>query len=868
MKPVQATIVLEGSWNLVSSPHSQVSDSQVCDLQVSRSQVSDPEVSNWPVFPDSKNWRHEYQRRLSLCQKRPVKYTSLITDVHPPHHYPPGEMHYTDVILAIGAVWLGLKDAKVDFAYANSNFFSFARSMRMIGMHAVNKNGDFIIPLFFNDELQALSPEPEEDTAEPLEPVFSAFQRGEEEKYKENFAAAEKAKHKDPGNKNKPPPSLEEQKIQNAYHKGGIGHFMLAVAEKVNRHGPNATKDVLAKKALVRLKFMDSADGTLDKGMIRRVARNTVRNAGWLGDIWPYFDASEEDWVDVLGQSGNRCGEHTVLNAWAYMLDIPLATTRKRAFGVPFYNDVRRLIRLALGGQLDSLTIRAWMQHTEYAVDKPLSQLRQSQIQKSNLVNNLRNMQAVALNEDAFNEIVNDIYRQELDSNQDYTGLSGDIPIEPGVPTIEQSRRTSAVATELTMPSLIQAPVANSPGIRGVPTIPTGPAQNPPKTPASPNRPRTWRESLTQGLRVSRALKAKNPRTTEERKKNATIVKDPSNLADDDVILGIAPIWEGLKRLGSPSTDFTYAGVDVFSSDGLEPIGAVGTWSRFIMPLYFPPVGAEAQEHQRKGKEEFTSVGHFMLCVAELVNDRPMKVQLTLYDSRPNTVPMNQVWYEACRIINRSGWLDLNNTAAQVVYRSISWCPSPVQVGYNTCGLFTILNAWAVMLDIPLHPHRFRRVRTDGDPFDPVDRDFLTQGLQLVNLALEGFMDSATIQAFFNVYGYSVEQRCGDPARAVVPVNAVGMNLNKFKLTLQRRKLCDMLVSARDNGTQFSDEDMAHLMSADLSEDQAWTALVIAGGDRVEALQWHFDSENPGELPRPEDALSPTTPDRAKVTSP
>ncbi len=864
MKPVQATIVLEGSWNIVSSPHSQVSDSQVCDLQVSRSQVSssqvsDLEVSNWPVFPDSRNWRHEYQRRLSLCQKRPVKYTSLITDVHPPHHYPPGEMHYTDVILAIGAVWLGLKDAKVDFAYANSNFFSFARSMRMIGMHAVNKNGDFLIPLFFNDELQALSPEPEEDTAEPLEPVFSAFQRGEEEKYKENFAAAEKAKHKDPGNKNKPPPSLEEQKIQNAYHKGGIGHFMLAVAEKVNRHGSNASKDVPAKKALVRLKFMDSADGTLDRGMVRRVARNTVRNAGWLGDIWPYFDASEEDWADVLGQSGNRCGEHTVLNAWAYMLDIPLATTRDRALGVPFYNDVRRLIRLALRGQLDSLTIRAWMQHTKYAVDKPLSQLQQTQIQNSNLVKNFRNMQAVALNEDAFNEIVSDMYRQELDSNQDYTGLSSDIPIEAGVPTIEQSRHASNVATELTIPASIQAPVANSPGIYGGPTIPTGPAEN---------LPRTWQESLVRGLIVNKALKAKNPRTTDLGRKNATVIRNLSNLADDDVILGIAPIWEGLKRLGSPGTDFTYAGIDVFSSDGLQPIGAVGGWSRFIMPLYFSPVGAEALEHQSKGKEKITSVGHLMLCVAELVNVRPMRVQLTLYDSCPNTVPLNQVWSEACRIINRSGWLDLKNSAAQVVYKFILCCRSPLQVGYNTCGLFTILNAWAVILDIPLHPFPLRRGRTKDDSFDPVDRRFLNEGLELVNLALEGFMDSATIQAFFNVYGYSVEQRFDDPVRAVVPVNAVGMNMEKLARTLQRRKWSSMLESARVQGTTFSDEDLAFLMSRGMSADQAWTALVIWRGHRVEALQWHFNSNNPGELPRPEDALSPTTPDRGKVASP
>ena len=87
------------------------------------------------------------------------------------------------------------------------------------------------------------------------------------------------------------------------------------------------------------------------------------------------------------------------------------------------------------------------------------------------------------------------------------------------------------------------------------------------------------------------------------RRKNATVIRNLSNLADDDVILGIAPIWEGLKRLGRADVDFTYAGMDIFSPGGDQQIvGAVGTRSRFIMPLILCAGDPEELENQSNDK--------------------------------------------------------------------------------------------------------------------------------------------------------------------------------------------------------------------------------------------------------------------------
>lgn len=76
-----------------------------------------------------------------------------------------------------------------------------------------------------------------------------------------------------------------------------------------------------------------------------------------------------------------------------------------------------------------------------------------------------------------------------------------------------------------------------------------------------------------------------------------------------------------------------------------------------------------------------------------------------------------------------------------------------------------------------------------------------------------------------------------------------------------------MLAAASAADRRFPDPDMAKLMGQGLSQEQAWTALVVRGGNVREAMQRHWEpdeSNERGTLPRPEDALSPKTPDRGK----
>ena len=804
--------------------------------------------------------------------KRPIKYTSLITNVHPPHRFADGELHDPDVILAIGALWLGLKDANIDFAYADVNFFSLARSERMVGMQAVNGPNHFIMPLIYSTGLEDVSPEVEEDTAEPSEPVFSAFQRGEKTKYKGTFAAVDKAKQADPGNKNKPPPSIQEQEVLNKHHKGGIGHLLLAVAEKVHRNRSSTIKDRPANQALVRLRFMDSGSRFTNKEKIRRVARNIVRNSGWLGDTWPYFDASEEYWMDVLEQTGSKdCGVHTILNAWAYMLGIPLATGRERRLGYQTYSQARELISIALQGQLDSLTIRAWMQHSGFAKDQSLTQLQQTEKENPASPSTFPNMQTVAVNEVAFIELVEEIdaLQQVINSSQQAIKSpqqaikspqqasksppqASKSPQEavnsPGAGSvgIEQSVHASETATGPTISPSIQAPAAGSSSAHISSTGATSPAKISSPTQPSINSPSTWEQSFARGVKCNRTIRNLHPRTSQDAGKNATTIPSIANMDFNDVILAIATIWEGLKRLGRPEFDFTYAGMDVlYPGSGYPWVGAVGRWTRFIMPMFFPATIAGKNDNQ----------GHLLLCVAELVNEHPMTVRLEIYDSRPDKVPKETIKQHGRRIIVESGWLGVNASTNPVVYtRSVS-VPSQV-VGANACGLHVILNAWSVMLGIPIHPHPLRRGRVEGQKNNAKDREFLHYGHEIINLALGGFMDSPTIQAYLNFFNYSLEQRIGDPVRAVVPMTAVGMNPLKFFRTLQKRQESLLLTAARAENRKFSDLDLESVMDFGMNKEQAWKALVMTNGEFGKAIDWVEEPEGP------EDALSPKTPER------
>ena len=700
----------------------------------------------------------EYDRRLKECERRPHGKHPKITQAHPTHQIPADQnLTDDDVAMAIAAVWYGLVLEDSRFAFGDTQLFQITQQYRMYGYRAVCEFQPFVMPLVLNEATWQLTPETEDNMEEDPDPSlpFSAFQRGEETANQENIETANRAKARDPGIKDNPAGSLAVQLAQRENFTGGIGHFLLATAETC----PDGRVQITIRDSLPL--------GETAKPRIRRAARNIVRFSGWLSDEWPQF--APEVWQSVTKQSwGNTCAYHTILNAWAYMLKLPLAIQEK-PLPESFYRHAKRLFLCAVRGQLDGQTISAFLQHSQY-------------VQSPNLVQSeldvLDRMQSRAMNEHVLTDIIHRMVREQ----------------------------------ELEYQRVL------------------------------------WEGRLRRYEARWKKLRSTNPINN---RKGPAQISSVSGMAPEDVVIAIASIWEGVNRNAAESKRtgrgvvHAYAGCDLLAPSGIGEfqvtgVGVVGRRKDFIIPV----LNQSAQ--------------HFFLAVATLApgydekqKSGPCPVTLCIMDSRPTTISRYEMWAQSMSFIHSSGWLGGRKIRPHCDLTAVDFKPVPHQEGIDACGFYVILNAWAHLLGITTHNGVRRRGSTTANAF-------LSQGLRIVNLALEGFMDSRTIQAYMNTHGYSTSQDPSDPACAVTDVYAVGLNYEKFERVLQHRHDEERLREAEAAGVEFSKALYAACREEEkqLDGDEAWKALVLGGGDvQGGAAWWRARGER-----EPAEALSPRTP--------
>lgn len=339
------------------------------------------------------------------------------------------------------------------------------------------------------------------------------------------------------------------------------------------------------------------------------------------------------------------------------------------------------------------------------------------------------------------------------------------------------------------------------------------------------------------------------------------------NLYIDSVVLAIASIWDALRKR---AVIHAFAGVDVFDPDlvrmdGFSGDGVVGGPRKFIMPLSIPP-NSFAQKtaidyhNKNKGNAKQSkdaaagpAVGHILLAVAERLPGEGNVIKIDIFDSRIGTFPRQMINSKAAMLATRSGWpghrrsqysgMPFERWPRDELPRVNGQLIPQQPDGSNACGLFTILNAWAVMLGIPLRNNRLRRGSRS-------DRELLGLGQELVNLALAGSMDSRTIQAFLNVFGLSERQEVPSQGNDVVmQVDAVRMNPQKLLdvLSLQKHRDANFPMPSltpdseggTDQGNQFSEDDIRLLMISggiEATREQALRALRQTNGNLEDAV--------------------------------
>ncbi|KAL9638423.1 MAG: hypothetical protein Q9164_001556 [Protoblastenia rupestris] len=397
----------------------------VSDVAASRPSASQPSVANY------KSWPQAFREGEARC-KEFVPDPLLSSET--PHSLPDfTNVSEDEVVYAIASVWRALHEQNVQFAFANSNVFQICKRDMMVNMTCVGSRSTLFIPLFIGSDDQI---EAEEEHIDEVElPVTSgAFQKAERERQRTSIEIADRL----PDLRPKTPPPLQDPDSELRPDERErwiehIGHHVLVIAERQRVDGP------------VRMTFLDSLVGHRPRGMIRRFARNIVRNSAWLGNARPIFVG--ERWLDIARQSDfNACGIHCILNAWAYMLGIELAHGREtdvKRFGKGFCHVARRIINRAMQGHMDAATIRAFMQYSGFGAEQSFDEWQSAEATADELQRRKNGTRTCVMNERILNKYLDGLREQESwnpDSDVD----------EEQINTVQQDAASSSIVNQPT----------------------------------------------------------------------------------------------------------------------------------------------------------------------------------------------------------------------------------------------------------------------------------------------------------------------------------------------------------------------------------------------------------------------------------
>lgn len=316
---------------------------------------------------------------------------------------------------------------------------------------------------------------------------------------------------------------------------------------------------------------------------------------------------------------------------------------------------------------------------------------------------------------------------------------------------------------------------------------------------AGPSVPESWEGVFRQGLERWQMDFDKLP--AKEKKKLRGLISASRGIDTDRVAQAIATLWVPLRKPTGfgPGVVFEIRTRQV--QEMLRQAACGQHHNTFLMPLHFDPEQDALKSGQRetKGRE----LGHIVLAIARrkpVARDGGHKVEIKIYDSRQGIVSEEDLANAAKGVVRYSGWMGMGMSArAEPLVWDIeepSFIPRPrVEKSYPDqgenslhCGLYTVLRAWAHLLDINVTK---RKTLTYSAGKTVVD--FHREGLQIVRLALGGFMDSRTIQAYLRYYGFATG---GKKLDLVQDIRAVRMDDNILGEEVENQIISDTEITS------------------------------------------------------------------------
>ncbi|KAI4176703.1 MAG: hypothetical protein LQ346_007836 [Caloplaca aetnensis] len=185
-------------------------------------------------------------------------------------------------------------------------------------------------------------------------------------------------------------------------------------------------------------------------------------------------------------------------------------------------------------------------------------------------------------------------------------------------------------------------------------------------------------------------------------------------------------------------------------------------------------------EDRKKRKREAGLGGHILFAVAHAAEGN--QVHVKIMDSAPGYVKDDRISARISKTARKIGWFGMDTEGHPVEvehYPEVVADKSivvPRQEGKNACGMYSILNAWMVLLDLPMvnQNNRLYYAERPAPQFDATY--FLDNALRMINCALAGHMTLDTIQAFMNWYGYCQLQDPNDSKARLAPCPTVKLD--------------------------------------------------------------------------------------------
>ncbi|MCJ1250298.1 hypothetical protein MMC30_007524 [Trapelia coarctata] len=577
----------------------------------------------------------------------------------------------------------------------------------------------------------------------------------------------------------------------NLLQTGQPQHGLIAAAEKVADVNVTFTFMYSRPRDTTKLGNQREEEQDVDRALIRQTAREVVRRSGWLkDDEIPQYDNERDFWqevspafadeitsdigdkpaLDSTPEQWNTMGHHMILNAWAYMLDIPLEPeipyAMEGGFDDPFYAITDELIDLALQGRVDGDVIKQFMTEFRFA-KREKDNTAVHRIKKNSSLTRLRNERSVLMNQTIFDRIIEQLQ------------------LDPPPDIIPRSRHLSATSQEP-----VKTPYTLIPGEdMGQATV-------------QHDAP-TWRELLEHNL-TEYEKAVKKPVKGEDRLQTTEDVEFQDNVIWRSIMSVWWPLWESKHRYAFGPEDICSAMRSAnFSSD--TQIWAVGNRQ---MPFVIPMRGhgkefthgnesaitgkekdkkkaakkkaRDKKKARGKGKENdkekaevvaHGGVGHWILVIATF-DEEGNRVDIHNMNSAPwlHSEATERAAEDVCRF---SGWLGIRRAKDKGYYELIPFTGTfnhisdavPSQGDAVNCGTHVIVSAWAALLNIP--------IGEDSQKFRKNTRRFYLEARRVIDCALAGRMDTRTIQAFLNAYEFCVEQDVNSRDDDVVTVNVM-----------------------------------------------------------------------------------------------